>query len=272
MDGAPLPPARRRRLRRPRSGPPGTLPFLHLVPNLVTIAGLSAGLTALRFGTAGHFEPAVALVILAAALDGLDGLIARRLNATSRFGSELDSLSDFVCFGVVPAMLVYEMALAGSVDFAWTAALVFAVCCCLRLARFNASRDDPVVGKVHFVGVPAPAGALLGLVPAYLTFAGIADARDWAWLVAPWLAFVGMLMISRLRTFAPKGLRIPRKSVRWLLVGAVLLVGLAISDFWLAMIGVSLAYLAGLAASAAGQFAGRRRRERAPAETEGRGD
>ena len=123
MDGDRLDAGRpRRRLRRPRRTRPEMLPFLHLVPNLVTIVGLCSGLTALRLGFAGRFEPAVALLILAAVLDGLDGLIARRLNAASRFGSELDSLSDFVCFGVVPALLVYEMALAGSADLTWTAA------------------------------------------------------------------------------------------------------------------------------------------------------
>ena len=96
-------------------------------------------------------------------------------------------LSDFVCFGVVPALLVYARRSPGTGDFAWTVALVFAVCACLRLARFNVNRDAPLDGQVHFVGVPAPAGALLGLLPAYVTFAGIADARDFPWLVAPWL-------------------------------------------------------------------------------------
>jgi CDP-diacylglycerol--serine O-phosphatidyltransferase len=248
MDGdRPDPRRPRRRLRRRRGARPEKLPFLHLVPNVVTIVGLCSGLTALRLGFAGRFEPAVALVIFAAVIDGLDGLLARRLNAASRFGSELDSLSDFVCFGVVPAVLVYAMALADAADFAWTAALVFAVCACLRLARFNVDRDAPVVGAAHFVGVPAPAGALLGLLPAYFSFAGIADARDFPWLVAPWLVVVGTLMISRIRTFAPKGLRIERGSARWLLVGAALVVGLGVSDFWLVMILLSGAYLATLA-------------------------
>lgn len=243
MEGDRVRPGRRRRVR----ARPETLPFLHLVPNLVTIVGLCAGLTALRLGLAGRFEPAVALVIFAALLDGLDGLIARRLNAQSRFGSELDSLSDFVCFGVVPAVLVYALALAGTADVAWTAALVFAVCACLRLARFNVNRDAPVVGAAHFVGVPAPAGALLGLVPAYVTFAGLADAADYPWLVAPWLACVGLLMVSRLRTFAPKGLRVQRRTATWLFVGAALVVGIGISDFWLLMILLAIAYLATLA-------------------------
>ena len=132
------------------------------MPNLVTILGLCAGLTALRFAFAGRFEPAAALIVFAALIDGFDGLLARRLDAASPFGAELDSLADFFNFGVAPAFLVYQLALTGAPDLGWTAALVFAVCACLRLARFNVSRDVPVTGRAHFVGVPAPAGALLG--------------------------------------------------------------------------------------------------------------
>jgi CDP-diacylglycerol--serine O-phosphatidyltransferase len=222
------------------------LPLLQLVPNLVTILGLCAGLTALRLAFAGRFEQAALLIILAALLDAFDGLIARRLDAASRFGAELDSLADFFNFGVAPAFLVYQLALGGAPDLGWTAALVFTVCACLRLARFNVNRDLPVTGRAHFVGVPAPAGALLAMLPAFVSFAGIADVAALPWLVAPWLALVGLLMICRLRTFAPKGLRISRRHARWLLVGVALLVGLTISRFWLLMILVDVAYLGSL--------------------------
>jgi len=222
------------------------LPLLQLVPNLVTILGLCAGLTALRFAFAGRFEPAAALIILAAILDAFDGLIARRLDAASPFGAELDSLADFFNFGVAPAFLVYQLALTGAPDLGWTAALIFAVCACLRLARFNVNRDVPVTGRAHFVGVPAPAGAMLGLLPAFVTFAGIGDATAAPWLVAPWLAVVGLLMICRLRTFAPKGLRVSRGGARWLLVGVALVVGLTFARFWLLMVLVDLAYLGSL--------------------------
>jgi CDP-diacylglycerol---serine O-phosphatidyltransferase len=232
-----------------------TLPVLQLVPNLVTILGLCAGLTSLRLSFAGRFEPAAALIVLAAVLDGFDGLIARRLNAASPFGAELDSLSDFLCFGVAPAILVYQLALAGAPDLTWSAALVFSVAACLRLARFNVNRGVPLFGRPHFVGVPAPAGALLGLFPAFLSFAGILDSAGYPWLAAPWLAAVGLLMISRLRTPAPKGLRVSRTHARWLLVGAALAVGLALSRFWLAMIALDLVYLAMLGWA----FASRRR-------------
>ncbi len=137
---------------------PRTLPFLQLLPNLVTILGLCAGLTALRLAFAGRFEPAVALIVLAALIDGVDGLLARRLNAASPFGAELDTLSDFLNFGVAPALIVYRMALAGS-DIAWTAALVFSVCACLRLARFNVNRDAPGArpGRISSGCRPPPA-------------------------------------------------------------------------------------------------------------------
>lgn len=239
---------------RPR--PAERLPFLHLAPNLITILGLCAGLTALRFAFAGKFEPAAALMVFAAVIDGFDGLLARKLNAASPFGAELDSLADFFNFGAVPALLVYHFALTGLPGVGWTAALVFAVSACLRLARFNVSRDVPVTGKAHFVGVPAPAGALLGMLPVFLTFAGIIDAKALPWLIAPWLAFVGFLMICRLKTFAPKGMRIERGQARFLLVGVALLVGVTFSQFWLLPVLFDLVYLCSLAWAF---FASRRR-------------
>lgn len=226
---------------------PERLPFLHLAPNLITILGLCAGMTALRFAFDGRFEPAAALMVFAAVIDGFDGLLARKLNAASPFGAELDSLADFFNFGVVPALIVYHLAMSRLPDLGWTAALVFTVCACLRLARFNVSRDAPPAGKAHFVGVPAPAGAMLGMMPAFLIFAGIVDAETISWLVAPWMAFVGFLMICRLKTFAPKGIRISRGQARFLLVGVALMVGLTFSRFWLLMILFDLAYLGSLA-------------------------
>jgi CDP-diacylglycerol--serine O-phosphatidyltransferase len=240
----------------------GRLPLRRLVPNLVTILGLCAGLTALRLAFDGRFEPAAALIIFAAVLDGFDGVIARRLDAASPFGAELDSLADFLNFGVAPALLVYQMALTATPDLGWPAALVFAVCACLRLARFNVGRDVPVTGRAHFVGVPAPAGALLGLLPAFVTFAGVGDAAGAPWLVAPWLALVGLLMICRLQTFAPKGLRVTRGQARWLLAGAALVVGVTVAHFWLLMVLVDLAYLASLVHA----FIGSRRPRPAPGE------
>lgn len=223
--------------------PRDSLPFVHLVPNLVTILGLCAGLTAIRYTFDARFMLAAGLIVFAAAIDGLDGLLARRLRATSDIGAELDSLSDFLCFGVAPAILVYRFALTGDAGFGWIFALVFAICCCLRLARFNVMRGQPDAPN-HFVGVPAPAGAGLALLPVFAHFAGVADLRAFPVLAALWLGCVGLLMVSRIPTPSIKGLRIPRDKARYVLVGMALLVGLTISRFWLLMVVVSLTYLA----------------------------
>lgn len=229
-----------RRRRRPGRD---RLPFLLLLPNLVTILGLSAGLTSIRFVFDGRFELAAALIVFAAAIDGFDGLLARRLNAASSFGAELDSLSDFLCFGVAPAVLVFRYALIETGGLGWTFALVFAICCCLRLARFNLARDlPPVDGRPHFTGVPAPAGALLAMLPVFLSLDGILDARAAPFLVAPWLGLVGVLMVSRLRTFSPKSLRISRDMAGVMLVGVAILVGVMFTRFWLLMVLVDTIY------------------------------
>lgn len=229
-----------REMRRP----PENMAFLQLVPNLVTILGLCAGLTAIRFAYLGRFDLAAGLIVFAAVIDGFDGLLARKLDAASPIGAELDSLADFVDFGVAPAFVVYFATLAGTGDLGWTFALVFAVCCCLRLARFNVNRDVPLEGRAHFVGVPAPAGALLGLLPVFLQLAGLVDVAEVPLAVAGWLGLVGLLMVSRLRTFSPKAVRIPRERSRFILVAAALLVGLALTRFWLLLILFDVVYAA----------------------------
>lgn len=224
--------------------PPENLPFLQLVPNLVTILGLCAGLTAMRFAFLGRFDLAAGLIVFAAVLDGFDGLLARKLDAQSPMGAELDSLADFVDFGVAPAVVVYLSALSDVGGLGWTCALVFAVCCCLRLARFNVNRDAPVVGRAHFVGVPAPAGALLGLMPVFLTLGGFVDADDIPLAVGAWLGLVGLLMVSRMRTYSPKTLRIPREKIPFVLVATALVVGLMLTRFWLLLVIFDVAYAA----------------------------
>lgn len=220
-----------------------SLPFLHLVPNLVTIIGLCAGLTAIRYSFDARFALATGLIVFAALIDGLDGLIARRLRATSEIGAQLDSLSDFVCFGVAPAIVVFRFAMTQEPGFGWVFALVYAICCCLRLARFNVMRAAPDAPR-HFVGVPAPAGAGLALMPVFATFAGIVDLHDVPLLVGVWLGLTGVLMISRIPTPSAKGLRVPRDKAAYVLVGAALMVGLVLSSFWLLMFLLGLAYLA----------------------------
>ena len=231
--------------------PRRTLPLVLLVPNLVTLLGLCAGLTSMRYVVDGAWETAAILLVLAAIVDGMDGMLARKLNAASHFGAELDSLSDFVCFGVAPGFFVYQFALQPLGGMGWLLALVFTLGCCLRLARFNVSRAAPSEGKTGFVGVPAPAGAMLGLMPVFLTLALWLDARDWPVLVAAWLAFVGVLMISRVPTPSLKGLSVPRSMAVPMLMGVTLYLWALATRPWLVLVLSGLLYLAVLAVFAA---------------------
>lgn len=220
------------------------MPFLHLLPNLVTLSALCLGLTSIRYAIEGRFELATMLILLSAVLDGLDGLLARRLNATSELGAELDSLSDFLCFGVAPGILVYQVAFAPADGLGWLVVLVFAACTCLRLARFNVMQGEAPAGKPHFIGVPAPAGALLGLLPVFLSFSGaFDDLGAWRGAVALWMGFVGVLMISRLKTFSPKALRVPRGMVGLLMMLTVVATGLLFARLWLLLVVIDLIYL-----------------------------
>lgn len=231
--------------RPPR--PSETLPFGSVLPNLVTMLGLCAGLTAIRFLMAGNFQLAVWLILFSALIDGLDGFLARRLQATSDFGAQLDSLSDFLSFGVAPALLIYHFALEASPDSGgWIFALVYVSCCCMRLARFNVAQNLIAVNSEkparHFTGVPAPAGALLALLPAFLSFAGLVDARAIPAISGPYLALVGLLMVSRLPTFSPKSLLIPRERIVWILIATAFAFGILWTRFWLSMVLIDLAY------------------------------
>ena len=230
-----------------------SLPLVHLLPNLVTLLGLCAGLTSIRYAIDAQYEIAAALIILAAFLDGMDGLVARKLNAASHFGAELDSLSDFVCFGVAPGIMVFHFALQGYAGVGWLLVLVYILCACLRLARFNVTRDaPPPPGRAHFVGVPAPAGAMLALLPVFLTLSGIWNIQGLPLLVALYLAGVGLLMISRLPTISPKGLRVPRNRAVWLLLGVAVFAGLGVTRPWVLLVLADLAYLGLLAQGAWG--------------------
>lgn len=219
-----------------------TLPFLYLIPNMVTILGLCAGLTAIRYSFDERYALAAGLIVFAAVIDGFDGLIARRLRATSNFGAELDSLSDFLCFGVAPALVTFRFAMEADSSSAWVLSLLFAICACLRLARFNVMRVAPDAPR-HFIGVPAPAGAGLALLPIFASYAGVMDLSDSPMIVAAWLGFCGFLLISRIPTPSFKGLRIARDKVVYVMILAVLLIGLALTAFWLLMVGLGLIYL-----------------------------
>ena len=219
------------RADRPRRG----IPLRTIVPNAVTALALCSGLFGIRFGIGGEWDKAVAAVVIAAILDGLDGRIARLLNGQSRFGAELDSLSDVTAFGVAPAIILYLWVLQPLAElgpdferwtrYGWLFALAYAVCAALRLARFNANIDSleqPHKKAGFLTGVPAPAGAGLVLLPIYLfEWTGRPEFRE-TWLAAPWAAIVGFLMISNLATFSWGSLRL-RSHVR---LGALVVIAL----------------------------------------------
>jgi CDP-diacylglycerol---serine O-phosphatidyltransferase len=225
-----------------------SLPIVQLLPNLVTLLGLCAGLTSIRYAFQGTVEMAAALIVLAAVVDGLDGLLARKLNASSPFGAELDSLSDFVCFGVAPGILVYATLLQGAPPFGWLCVLVFVLSACLRLARFNVARSaPPSPGQTHFVGVPAPAGAMLALLPVYLLLAGWLDLTSWPLVPGVYVALVGLMMISRLPTPSPKGWRVPRNRAVLLLLAVTIYGGALVTRPWVVLVLSDLLYLMVLA-------------------------
>ena len=224
---------------------------LQMLPNVVTILGLCAGLTALRLILAGRFEQAVLLIIAAVVLDGLDGLLARKLDAATPFGAELDTLADFLNFGVVPALLAYTLALSQANATVWVLALVYAVCACLRLARFNVDRARPVPSEARsFTGVPAPGGAVLALWPVFLTFQGIIDVAAAPLLYGLWLAAVGLMMTSKIPTTSSKAIRI-RRDMAWMAMIAVTVgIGLLLTNVWLLASILPLGYLVLLARDA----------------------
>ena len=177
--------------------------------------------------------------------------MARLLKSSTRFGAEMDSLADFVNFGVAPAIVIYIWALDELRSIGWIAALIFAICGCLRLARFNVMLEDPDRPKWHnnfFIGVPAPAGALLGLLPIYLGFLGLEVSKVSAGFIAVYIIFVGLLMVSNLPTFSGKniGRRISRELVLPVMIIAVLFVALLFSFPWTTLSFVCFAYLASL--------------------------
>jgi CDP-diacylglycerol--serine O-phosphatidyltransferase len=225
------------------------VPVRYLLPNLITLLALCSGVTAIRLALEARYELAVACVMLAVVLDAVDGRLARLLKGTSRFGAELDSLADFVNFGVAPAILLYVWSLNSLKTLGWVICLVLAIACALRLARFNVALEDPnkpAWAGQFFTGAPAPAGAGLALLPFYLGFLGlIDDGHGWALAVAPYVVLVALLMVSRVPTFSGKNLgRIPGDKVLPVLGFAVLAVIMLIAYPWEFLTIVSIAYLA----------------------------
>lgn len=231
--------------RRPVRG----LPLRAVAPNAVTALALCSGLTGIRFAISADWQLAVTMIMIAGVLDGLDGRIARMVRGESRFGAELDSLSDAISFGVSPGLILYLWSLNALPQLGWLCALVFAVFCALRLARFNAAidtTDQPHKSAGFLTGIPAPAGAGLAMLPLYLWFwTGEAVFRS-AWIVAPWIAFVAVLMVSSIATFSWSSFRL-RSSIRFEAIAAVVLVGAAlVSAPWHTLTLVSAVYLASM--------------------------
>lgn len=236
---------------------PGGLTLRALAPNAITAAALCSGLTGIRFavtastGTdpalvADDWRKAVFAVIIAGILDGVDGRIARLLNAQSRFGAELDSLADNVSFGVAPALILFLWSLQEAPRIGWFAALAFAIACALRLARFNARIDveeQPHKSAGFLTGVPAPVGAGLAFLPLYLWIATGEEQFREPLLVGVWLAMIAFLMISNIATLSWSSLR-PRRSVRLELIALVgLVIAALLTEPWWTLIAICGGYL-----------------------------
>jgi CDP-diacylglycerol--serine O-phosphatidyltransferase len=247
MPFAPFDPDRNE-LRRARFR---AIPVRTLVPNIITLLALCAGLTGIRMAVEGKLEYALAAIVFAAALDGIDGRVARMIKGTSRFGAELDSLADFVNFGVAPALILYFWGLFDLKSVGWIAAMVFAICAGLRLARFNVAIDDPnkpAYAANFFTGMPAPGGAIAVLLPIYVNLLGVSRG---SFLVTASFVFtlaIAFMMVSRVPVFSGKkmGRRVPTEIVLPAIVLVVLAIALLISYPWAMLTLGTIAYLASL--------------------------
>jgi CDP-diacylglycerol--serine O-phosphatidyltransferase len=238
----PKSPEMRRRRFRP-------IPVRMLVPNVITLLAICAGLTAIRLSTEGRMELAVAAIVFAAILDGIDGRVARMIKGQSKFGAELDSLADFVNFGVAPGLILYFWQLHDLNNVGWIAAMIFAISGGLRLARFNATMDDPnkpAFAANFFTGVPAPAGAITVLLPIYLAFVG--SPQPPAVLTALYTLLIAILMVSRLPVFSGKTtrMRVAPEMVLPVFVSVVFFIALLISYPWYILSIGSICYLLSL--------------------------
>jgi CDP-diacylglycerol---serine O-phosphatidyltransferase len=214
------------------------LPLTRLLPNILTLLSLCAGLSAVRFALELKWEAAVIAIIIASCFDVLDGRIARMLNSASKFGAELDSLSDLISFGVAPALIMHQWVLHDGGGLGWIAVLIYVVCAALRLARFNTMLDDhdaPDWSKGFFTGMPTPAAAGVMLLPLIWSFELENDWLRSPYLIAVWAIVVGGLMVSQLPTFALKGRRVPRSWIVPIMIAVGLIAAALVSNTWLAL-------------------------------------
>jgi CDP-diacylglycerol--serine O-phosphatidyltransferase len=230
------------------------IPLRMVLPNLVTVLAICAGLSGIRFAFESRFEIAVAMVLFAAFLDGIDGRLARMMKATSKFGAQMDSLADIVNFGVAPALVLYAFLLDRAGSFGWIAALLFAIACGLRLARFNVLDEDlerPAWQAEYFVGVPAPAGAVLVMLPVYLAFVGVYEPdRITAFAATAFTILSAFLLVSRLPVYSGKKLRVRRDLALPLILAVAMFVLLFFNYPWQTLSAGVVAYLIFLPLSA----------------------
>jgi CDP-diacylglycerol--serine O-phosphatidyltransferase len=226
------------------------IPLRFLLPNIITLLALCSGVTAIRLGIEGRYELAVGAVIVAVVLDAVDGRVARLLKGQSKFGAELDSLADFVNFGVTPAVLLHLWALHQLKNLGWLVCLCLAICCALRLARFNvmaADPDKPAWTSNFFTGIPAPAGAGLAMLPMYIGFLGVdLTSRPAAIAILVWVAFVAAGMVSRVPTYSGKtlGQRVHRDMVLPIIAAAVIALVMLVAFTWEMLTLFALIYVA----------------------------
>ena len=228
------------------------LSFNKLIPNILTVLALCAGLTAIRFGLQGRFEHAVVSIVIAAILDALDGRIARMLGGSTKFGAEMDSLADVVDFGVAPAVLLYQWTMSGAGSIGWALVLLYCVCCALRLARFNTrlgASDLPPWAYKFFTGVPAPAAAGLVLTPMMMSFELGDGFFGHVFVNALVIVGVSALMVSRVPTYAGKGIRVPQRHVLPLLLLVGLIAAFVVGAPWSTLPAISLIYVASIPVS-----------------------
>jgi CDP-diacylglycerol--serine O-phosphatidyltransferase len=224
------------------------IPLRLVVPNLITILAICAGLTGIRLAFENRYELAVGMVLVAAFLDGIDGRVARLMKATSKFGAQMDSLADIVNFGVAPALVVYVFALDQARSLGWIAALIYAIAAGLRLARFNvmSERENKASWQSeYFVGVPAPAGAMLVLLPVYLGFLGLTTDKTFGYISALYTVLIAFLLISRLPVWSGKseGTKLRRDLVLPMMLGVVIYVAMLSSFTWEVMSVTAVIYL-----------------------------
>jgi CDP-diacylglycerol---serine O-phosphatidyltransferase len=235
-------------METPRKSRFRPVPLRFIVPNVITLLSIAAGVTAIRVAIEGKLETALLLILLAAFFDMIDGRVARMMKGQSRFGAELDSLADFVNFGVSPALILYFWQLKELKSLGWAVCLVFAICVCLRLARFNVAIDDPnkpLWMSNFFSGMPSPAGGICVLLPIYLEFAGLTTTRLHPIFVALYTLTIAVLMISTLPVFSGKNMkRVPSDKIIFVLLGVVLLAWLLFAHTLGVMSILTLIYLA----------------------------